>query len=397
MARALAERHDVTVAIHDAPGDTHDGLRVVESTRVSLIREARKHDAVVAPVIPPFLFAALRGSDTVTVSDQYDPVWLELSVFKGDQPGIGRVIRAQKMIRDAQLRFADIVACAGERQYELLQSDLAALGNGRTRRPLTINVPFGIGDPPAQADTHPLRRAFPQIRAEDPIVLWWGKCWKWFDTGTALRAFALVAERRPDARLVISAGKAPKAKFDLSDRTDQARELAAELGLLDRNVFFLDEWTPYDRRHEYLQDADVGLTLHADTPEAPFAARARYMDYMWTALPCVLADGDEMAERFAAGGFAQLVNPGDHEATANAVLRLIEDPALRQRSRAAGELLADAHRWPALVSPLSTAIEQAAAAQNLSGRRRLVRSVGCYYVNRTVDHASSLARSASRG
>src|SRR5215218_4656395 len=100
VARALAERHDVTVAIHDPPGETHDGLRVVPSTRGALIREARKHDAIVAPVLAPYLFAALRGSGTVTVSDQYDPVWLELSIFKDDQPGIGRAIRAQKMMRD---------------------------------------------------------------------------------------------------------------------------------------------------------------------------------------------------------------------------------------------------------------------------------------------------------
>ena len=53
-------------------------------------------------------------------------------------------------------------------------------------------------------------------------MLWWGKVWKWFDAATAIHAFALVVEQRPDARLVISAGKAPKAKFDRSE-THRAR------------------------------------------------------------------------------------------------------------------------------------------------------------------------------
>jgi glycosyltransferase involved in cell wall biosynthesis len=396
MARALAERHDVTVALHDPPAASRDGLRMIPFARTTLMREARRHDAVVAPVIPPYLFAALRGSRTVTVSDQYDPIWLELSIFT-EQPGIARVIRAQKMIREAQLRFSDVVACAGERQLELLESDLAALGARRGGGPVAVNVPFGLGDPPPAPERRPLRAAFPQIGADDPVVLWWGKVWKWFDASTALRAFAQVVAKRPDARLVISAGKAPKAKFDRSERTEQARALADELGLLDRNVFFLDEWTPYDRRHEYLLDADVGLTLHADTPEAPFAARARYMDYLWTALPCVLAHGDEMADRFGATGLAQLVDPGDADGAAAALLRLIESPQERERARAAGLALADELRWSALVRPLAEAIEARHALRTPGSSERLVRSVGSYYVRRTFDHAAALTRPAERG
>jgi glycosyltransferase involved in cell wall biosynthesis len=200
-------------------------------------------------------------------------------------------------------------------------------------------------------------------------------------------------EHRPDARLVISAGKAPKAKFDLSERTEDARALAGDLGLLDRNVLFLDEWTPYDRRHEYLADADIGLTLHADTPEAPFAARARYMDYLWCGLPCVLAHGDEIADRFGAAGAARLVPPGDVEATAGALLELLERPNARAAASARARALAHEYRWATLVGPLVEAI----AARDAQGRRAssgLVRSVGTFYLRRTVDHAAARVRSA---
>ena len=155
----------------------------------------------------------------MTVSDQYDPIWLELSIFT-EQPGIDRVIRAQKMIRDAQLRFADIVAWPARASSSCWSRIWTALAGDR--RPIgVVNVPFGLGDPPRGLRRRdPLRAAFPQIGADDPVVLWWGKVWKWFDATTALRAFALVVEQRPDARLVISAGKAPKANFDRSERTD---------------------------------------------------------------------------------------------------------------------------------------------------------------------------------
>jgi glycosyltransferase involved in cell wall biosynthesis len=391
VARGLAEHHDVTVILQSPPVAERDGMRLVPFSRGALIREARRHDAVVAPVLPPYLFAALRGTRTVTVSDQYDPIWLELSVFT-EQPGIARVLRAQRMIREAQVRFADVIAVAGDAQRQLLVDELEHVES----HPEVVTVPFGLPEPPAPSEARPLRAAFPQIGADDPVVLWWGKVWKWFDATTAIKAFARVVEQRPNARLVISAGKAPKARFDLSERTDGARELAAELGLLDTNVLFLDEWTPYDRRHEYLQDADLGLTLHADTPEAPFAARARYMDYLWSGLPCVLASGDEIADRFGASGFASLVAPGDVEATAGEILRLIDDPQARSAARRAGEELADAYRWSTVVRPLSDAIEQRAAQDRKRSADRLVRAVGQYYVRRTLDHAAARARPATR-
>jgi glycosyltransferase involved in cell wall biosynthesis len=395
LARALAEHHDVTVALQDPPARSRDGMRMIPNRRRELVNEGRRHDAIVAPALPPYLFAALRGSSTVTVADQYDPVWLELSVFT-EQPGIGRVLRAQRMIRDAQVRFADVIAVAGEAQRGLLLDELDAITPRRAQRPPIVTVPFGVPEPPSASTARPLRAAFPEIGEHDPVVLWWGKVWKWFDAGTAIRAFARVVERRPDARLVISAGKAPKAKFDLSDRGDDARELSRELGLLGRNVFFLDEWTPYDRRQDYLRDADLGLTLHADTAEAPFAARARYMDYLWSGLPCVLAAGDEIAASFGAAGFAELVAPGDVEAAAGALLRLIDDPGRRARAREAGLGLAKRYRWSTLVQPLADAIAECHAARRLRPRHRLVRTVGRYYAQRTIDHMAAAGRSPAR-
>ena len=387
MARALGERHEVTVAVHRPPSPTRDGHRLIPFTRREFAREARRHDAVVAPALPPYLFTALRGTSTVTVADQYDPIELELSVFS-DQPGLGRILRSQRMIREVQLKFADVIACAGARQRALLLDDLDAIPERRAEPPTVVTVPFGVSGPPPSAGNRPLRAHFPAIGRDDPLVLWWGKVWKWFDAGTAIRAFELVVRRRPDARLVIAAGKAPKKAFDRSARTGEAIELARSLGLLDRNVFFLDEWTPYDERHAYLQDADVGLTLHADTPEAPYAARARIMDYLWCSLPCVLARGDEVAERFGAEGFAELVAPGDAGEAAGAMLRLIEDGRARAAAAEAGRRLADAYRWSTLVGPLGDAIEDAAGrrtVRSLSGP--LVRTVGAYYARRTVDHA----------
>jgi len=397
LARALGRHHEVTVAVQRPTVRNRDGLRVVSSRRSVLAFEARRHDAVIAPVIPPYLFGALSGSSTITVADQYDPVWLELSVFT-EQPGIDRVLHAQRMMRETQVGFADVIAVAGERQRGLLLEELAAPRRPRPRPPRIVGVPFGVPEPPPAARSHPLRAAFPQIGATDPVVLWWGKVWKWFDAETAIRAFARVVAQRPDARLVISAGKAPKAKFDLSERTGEAHALSRSLGLLDRNVFFLDEWTAYDRRHEYLLDADVGLTLHRDTAEAPFAARARQMDYLWTGLPCVLASGDEIAACFGSAGYARLVTPGDSAAAASALLELIEHRPAREAARAAGLALAERFRWSRLVEPLIAEIEDCRRQPHPARRTRsgLPAAIRRYYTRRAVDHLASAVRPVLR-
>jgi len=104
--------------------------------------------------------------------------------------------------------------------------------------------------------------------------------WSWFDAATALHAFAEVSRDNPQAKLVLTGGRPPRGASKLDD-TEAARELAGSLGLLGNSVFFLDDWIPHADRHEYLQEADLGLTLHRDTPEKEVAARGRYMDYLW--------------------------------------------------------------------------------------------------------------------
>ena len=167
-------------------------------------------------------------------------------------------------------------------------------------------------------------------------MLWWGNVWRWFDAATALHAFAEVSRDDPQVKLVLTGGRPPRSEASKMDETEAARELARSLGLLGNSVFFLDDWIPHADRHEYLQEADLGLTLHRDTPEKEVAARGRYMDYLWARLPCVLGRGDELADRFAERGFASTVGPGD-------VTVLVRRAASPDR-RSAGEGIGDRSR-----------------------------------------------------
>ena len=220
-----------------------------------------------------------------------------------------------------------------------------------------LTVPMGLPDPPDASAEPLLRKHFPAIGGEDPLVLWWGSVWRWLDAGTAIEAIGRLAATRPDVRFVITAGKPPNAATDPLNVTDEARDLARRTGLLDRNVFFLDDWVPFEERHRYLGDADVGLTLHAATEEASLAARARYMDYVWASLPSVLAEGDEVGDRLAQAGAARLVPPRDPEATAATLDKLLGDRDSLANARQACRDVAAEYRWDALVAPLVAGVE----------------------------------------
>lgn len=380
MARVLAARHDVTVAARVDRARRLDGVRVVPSRRRSLARAALSSDVVVAPWIPPFLYALLLARPARAVADLYDPADVELRVARA----AGAEEEAVRRLTGFQVRFADALICAGEPQRARIEGLLSAIP-ARSGRPRVEVVPLGLHPPPPPARGRPLRERF-GFAAGDVVVLWWGTPWAWLDVETAILAVERIAPVRPDVKLVISAAAAPDPEAAPLAATGRARALAAERSLAGRSVFFLDEWVPYEQRHEYLRDADIGLTLHPEGAEALLAARARYMDYLWAGLPCVLSRGDVLAERFAAGGLATLVEPGDAGAVAEAIAALAGDEARRSEAGRAAALLARSHGWEDAVAPLGALLEDAGFHAGRPRRRRdaagVVAAAAGYYARR---------------
>ena len=295
-----------------------------------------------------------------------------------------RHVAQQLASRRLQLRWADVVLAANERQMEGIERDLQ--GIGRAAPPRSLTVPMGLPPAPPAPEGHPLRDRFTAIGPEDPVLLWWGTVWRWLDAESAVEAVGILAERRPEVRLVVTAGRPPNSATDSLNVTEEVRAAAARRGLLDRNVFFLDEWVPFEDRHHYLADADLGICLHGETPEAALAARARYMDCVWASLPLVLARGDEVADRLAAAGAATLVPPRDPQATAAAIEALLADrDRVVAARRACGEVAAE-FAWPALLEPLVECLEGMRSAGHTVGD--LFAAAGDstgYYARRAVD------------
>ena len=389
FAKALSAEHEVTLAAQRSHGGERDGIRVVPSTRRRLLREATRHDAVLSPCMPPFLLA-LRAllRRPLMIADQYDPHEQELATLQhgGERT---RALRSRAAIQALHLRHADIVLCASQPQ----RAELLGAARGLDLRGTDpVVVPFGIPVAPPASVSSPLREHFPQLLDGDTIVLWWGTPWRWLDAETPVRAFASIADSRPDLKLVITAGKPQNAQAERQfDVSAEIRALARELGVLDRTVLFLEEWIPYEQRYDFLREADIGLTLHHHADEARLAVRSRYMDYLSAALPCVLGRGDETAEELGGAGFATLLEDPDPEALVAALLELADDPSAMSAAHAAGRARAAERQWGAVGSRLRRAVTEGFARQDSLHTPALatLAGAGAFYTRRLLDRVAA--------
>lgn len=386
LARHVVPHHSVTVLARVTEASVQDGISVLPGWRRQILKSARVADVVIAPWVPPYLYASLLDTPTKLISDLYDPAELELSAG-GDDAAVRAAIQRIRRLTMLQLGSADLILCGGLRQRERLLEECATLQLPQGEPPVEI-MPFGLDAPPDRRG-NAIRDRFPAIGDDDLIVLWWGSMWKWLDASGALQAFSQLLRTNPGVKLVFSAGQPPAAETVALAETENVRAAADALELTGRSVFFIDEWIPYDERSRWLTDADIGITLHRDPNEAHMALRARYLDLLWCSIPCVLSAGDELAETFAEAGFAALVPIGDTGAVVGALASLL-DARHRGRAVAAGERLAATMRWEQALTGPRRAIED--VVDGARPRRRTkatgtLKAVADYYAHAAIDAA----------
>jgi len=316
----------------------------------------------------------IQRSSTVLVVDLYDPFHLEhleLRVGEPSQPGLREASFILTAVNE-QLSRGDFFLCASEKQRDLWLGHLAALGRinpltyavDPTLRGLVDVVPFGLPARLPEAGASPLRGAIPGIATGDLVILWGGGLYPWFDPLLLVRAVARLAPDLP-VRLVFPGGAHPNPNAPPMTTSEEVRVLANELGLVGRNVFFLDRWVPYELRDGLFLDADIGVTTHRDHLETRFAFRTRMLDYIWTRLPVVTTAGDTMAELVSSRGLGMVVQPGDEQALADSMAVALTDASWRQRVQRNMEELRPALTWMAVAQPLLRFLERPEPAPDL--------------------------------
>ncbi len=365
LARALAPHHDVHLIAPQPIDLRHPGIATGVyrwGEAASLATHTSPAEVVLANGYVLEAHPELAGVPARLILDLYDPTLLENLELLRDRPESERLAQHQRDVAllQRQLAAGDLLLCATERQRDLYLGALMAAGRvtpaltdrDPLARTLIDVLPSGLPAEPPMRSRPALRGVVAGIGPDDPLILWSGGLWDWMDPLTLVRAMRAVMEQHPTARLVFLAGRHPGATADPRAAV-QARALAAELGLLDRHVFFFEEWVPYPQRADFLCEATVVVSLHRQHLETAYAAlRSRFLDCLWAGLPVVWSDGDAAAALVREHDCGLVVPSEDPAAVAAALGTLLSDEVLRAGKAAQARALAPRFAWPDVIRPL---------------------------------------------
>lgn len=388
MADALAAANDVRLVSLEG----HEPLAasfVLDTVKPGDNRAMAAHeqwaDVIIFQGLAMALFPAIRNTQKILVVDIYDPMHLE-QLEQGRPQGAEAWTRATAdatNVLNDQLRRGDFFLCASERQRHFYLGQLAALGRinpaNYAEDPdltgLISVVPFGLEHEAPAQEKPVLKGVHPGIGADDKLLLWSGGLYNWFDPLTLIRAVAKVAETRPEVKLYFLGTKHPHPGVPEMKIVSDSRQLAAELGVYEKNVFFNSSWVEYNDRGNYLAEADLGVSTHHSHIETTFSFRTRILDYLWASLPMVVTEGDHFAELIENHGLGHAVPAGDVDALAEAIEQLLfTRGALAKAKKAIAEVRPE-YEWNAVFAPLLEFVTEAHYAADRVQRGEVQRPI----------------------
>ncbi len=379
MAKLLSFEHEVTLAALTKPQLTHERFKV-EHCEGEAIRLLINHaDVIVFQGMTMYMFPEIGAVDAAVVADIYDPFHIEALEHRKHESPYERWMTNMfdtQIIND-QLVRADLMLCASPKQRDFWLGQLAALGR---INPATYDqhpgleglleiAPFGLPPEPPVQTRHAIRDEIDGIDHDDLVLIWGGGVYDWFDPSTLIRGVALAAKENPKVKLFFLGIKHPNPAIPMMARAREAIRTAEDLGIRDTHVFFNEGWVDYDDRHNYLCDADIGVSTHFLHIETELSFRTRILDYLWAGLPILATEGDSLSNMVTLNDLGEVVKAENAHDIARAILALADDKR-RAECRARVEELAPTMTWERALEPLLAFCRMPRRAADLEGRKQ---------------------------
>ncbi len=341
IATELSKYFEVTLATFNPSyldGLKNTKYRYTDIKVFDFENEFAKYDVIYALWLSEEMIAFAKSRGIKLVFDLYAPVPVEdliARVFSGrttaqDDYDYGVSLENYRKF----LRDGDYFTCSNSNQKDFWVgyafSANAAKPSEYSGQPLYDKfgeVPMGIdlAELKTKSDTSILSKRIKEIRKNDFVIVWTGGIWDWFDGVTPIKAINnLVKEGHTDIKLVFLGTKHPNEDVPAMSETKIAYDLANKLGVLHKQVFFLEGWIPYADRIDYLLSANVALYAHKPSIEARYSHRTRVLDHILTGLPTIATAGDFLGEELAHKNMGIIVPPMDSEKLSTAILSLKE-------------------------------------------------------------------------
>lgn len=383
ISSELATRHEVrlvSLSRCDRTSPAFTTALVLPGDEKAMASHVDWADVVVFQGLALDQFRTLRTTTKPLVVDVYDPMHIEhLEQSKGIEPAEWeRRVKAATAVMTQQLARGDFFMCASQRQRMFWLGHLASIGrvnpstyrDDPTLESLVSIVPFGLPSGASERTRQAVKGVMPGIEADSKLILWSGGLYDWFDPLTLVRAVAELAGRRPEVRLLFLGAKNPNPSVGEMPIVEETRELARQLGVLGTVVHINDDWVDYDDRHNYLLDADAGVSTHKAHVETTLSFRTRILDYLWCGVPMVVTDGDFFADLVNEKQLGEVVAPSDVSGLASALEHVLFDDDFARGCRERIALARPAFEWPVVLGPLLRYVENPVPSPDLASPRR---------------------------
>lgn len=360
-ARLLSRYFPVTLASPYASDATSDDFAIVQYDDAALRGLAEASNVIVTSGNVLEKHPGLRTISrplVVLLSHSFD---LEnLHLFSEQHPLVrwSTHHKSASVINDL-LVTGDFFLCASERQRDYWLGRLSALNrvnpdtfaHDQELRKLIDVAAFGLPERSPAHRKQVLKGVWPGINADDKVLLWGGGIYDWLDPLVIVWAMDVVVKHRSDVKLFFGGIRHPSPNTVHMRKIEETVRLSEQLDLRDRYVFFND-WVPYKDRENYLLEADVGLSLHAAHIETRYSLRTRILDYIWAGLPMIVSTGDVTSELVQQYNLGHVVDFGDVEGVAQAILDLVSQSDLREQYRKSFSQVRERYQWERVLEPL---------------------------------------------
>jgi glycosyltransferase involved in cell wall biosynthesis len=220
-------------------------------------------------------------------------------------------------------------------------------------------APMGMRAGTPETGTSLLRGGkFPGIAPGDLVLIWNGIIVEWYDLDVLIRAVDRVAQHHPQLKLFFMGTEHPDSHGSKplqglgGGATRTAIQLARDLGIYERNVFFNFTWATDEETRHYLAEADVAVCTYPDSLETRYSFRVRYLDCLWASLPMVMTRGDIFAEMVDERGLGLTVGEGDLDGLTAALEQMVSDHEFRDGCRRNIAQMRDEFTWERTLEPL---------------------------------------------
>ncbi len=306
-----------------AQEDTIDGVRI----------HRHGHWAVANFLLPPVVKKFLKAGHYDLLVEDINKIPFYTPLYKGDTPLVAIVphLFGTTVYRETNPLTATYVYGAesliprvyGNVDFEVISpstaDDLVSRGMDGNRIQTIFcgmdHARFTLADPPP--------------RSETPLVVTWSRLRKYKSIDVALRAFAIIHEQMPEARMLVM-GRGPDE--------ERLKKMTSRLGL-DQVVEFRG-FMPWEELVRTLHRSHVFLN-----PSPKEGWGLTVIEANQCGLPVVASDRPGLKDSVRHGETGSLVPYGDEKAFASEALKLLQNPDLWQMRSDAARQWAATFSW----------------------------------------------------